>query len=358
MNALRNVRRGLALCLMSSVLCAGASGEVRAAKAGKKGTPAEDRYASYVWPPPPDPPRIRLVDVIEGRLDVEAESRWKRMLLGATPASPYDRLEKPFAVWIDARGRLLVTDSASGALIRFDRKERRMDVFGTQGATHLRTPLGLGEGPDGAVYVADAGLRKVVAFDGDGRVKAVYGKEGELLNPTDAAVSPDGRRLFVADSRAHLIRIFDIAGGALVSSFGKLGQGEGEFNVPTSLVFGPGGNLYVVDQLNARVQIVSADGQYLGQIGQRGVAYGNLVRPKDVAVDEKGIILVSDNAFNNIQVFGADFGLLTFVGEGGFQPGQFAGASGVALRGDEFAAVDQLGHRVQLFRFLRPATAR
>jgi hypothetical protein len=73
-------------------------------------------------------------------------------------------------------------------------------------------------------------------------------------------------------------------------------------------------------------------------------------------VDDLGFIYVSDNAFNNIQIFDADFTLLTFVGEGGYQPGQFAGASGIAVRGEEFAAVDQLGHRVQLFRYLRPRT--
>ena len=82
--------------------------------------------------------------------------------------------------------------------------------------------------------------------------------------------------------------------------------------------------------------------------------FGNFVRPKDVAVDEVGFIYVTDNAFNNVQLFDVDFSLLTFVGEGGTGPGRFHGASGVAVRGDEMAVVDQLGHRPQVFRFIVP----
>ncbi len=76
------------------------------------------------------------------------------------------------------------------------------------------------------------------------------------------------------------------------------------------------------------------------------------MRPKDVAVDEEGFMYVTDAAFNNLQLFDSDFTLLTFVGDGGRQPGQFQIASGVAARAGEFAVVDQLNRRVQLFRFL------
>lgn len=312
-----------------------------------------DPYAEYVWPPPPDEPRIRLVDVISGRLDVEAESKWKKILMGASPASPYDRLKKPFAVLIDQQGRLVVSDSGNAALVRFDLEERRQDVFGTQGRVRLMTPLGMCEGPDGAIYVADAGLQKVVAIDPEGVIAGVFGKTGDLVNPTDAALSPDGQRLFVADSKAHQIVIIDVSSGSVVSAFGKRGDGEGDFSFPTSLAFDAEGDLYVVDQMNARVQVFSRAGDYIDQFGSRGVGYGNLTRPKDIAIDEYGYIYVSDNAFNNIQIFDADLTLLTFVGEGGHQPGQFVGMSGVAVRGDMFAAVDQIGGRVQLFRYLQ-----
>jgi len=324
---------------------------------GCASAPAKIDFAQYVWPPPPDSPRIQLEDVVLGRADTLAKSRFQRALLGSSPQGPYDWLKKPFAVAWDAQGRLLVTDSALGALFRFDRPARRADVLGTTGAVALRTPLGLDVGPDGRIYVADVGIRKVVAFDPDGKVRAVYGREGELENPTDTAVSPDGRSLYVADSKAHRIAIFDIGTARRLRTIGRRGSGEGEFNFPTSVAFDSAGNLLVVDQINARVQVLTEEGRYLDQFGGLGMGYANFVRPKDVAVDEAGFVYITDAAFGNVQIFDADLRLLTYVGSSGENPGQFKIASGVAVRGDRFAIADQLGRRVQIFRYIVPKTS-
>jgi DNA-binding beta-propeller fold protein YncE len=197
----------------------------------------------------------------------------------------------------------------------------------------------------------------VVAIDADGDLRAVFGKPGDLENPTDAALSPDGSRLFVADSKAHRIVVFDAASGERLSSFGRRGEGEGEFGFPTSLAFDTAGNLLVVDQINSRVQVLAEDGSYLDEFGSLGVGFANFVRPKDVAIDELDLVYVTDAAFNNVQIFDPDYGLLTFIGSGGGEPGQFQIASGVAVQGDRFAVVDQLNRRVQVFRFVIPKDA-
>ncbi|MHC4925567.1 MAG: 6-bladed beta-propeller [Planctomycetota bacterium] len=322
-------------------------------KDGKK-KQKEDPYAEYVWPPPPDEARIKLEAVIAGRADVVAKSGFRRSLLNASPQAVYDKMKKPYGVAFDAVGRILVTDSGNNALLRFDREERKMDVFGIGGNWQLKLPLGLDVGSDKRIYVADATLKAVLAFDPDGKVAAVYGAKGGLENPTDAALSRDGSRLYVADSRAHQIVVFDPETAEILSTFGGRGLGEGEFNFPTSLAMDPDGNLFVVDQLNARIQQFDPEGEYLDGFGEMGMGPGQFSRPKDIAVDEVGWIYVADNAFNNVQLFDLDFALLTFVGQGGRDPGRFYGASGVAVRGEELAVVDQLGARLQVFRFLLP----
>ena len=340
----------LVLALLFSVVSADSS--PRKGKKRKGPRKAEDPYAEYLWPPPPDPPKIKLEEVLTGRVDVETESRFQKILLGASPRSPYDSLVKPFGVAFDGEGRILVSDPGLAAVLRFDRRGRQLDVLGIRGPVRLKLPLGLTVADDGRIFVADGGLLKVIAMDSDGKLLSTYGSTGELVNPTDAALSPDGAKLFVADSKAHKVIVFDTATARPLTSFGRRGEGEGELSFPTSLAFDTDGSLLVVDQLNSRVQLLSPDGEFLDQIGGLGVGFGNFVRPKDVAVDSRGLIYVTDNAFNNLQLFDADLTLLTFVGEGGRGPGQFHGASGIAVRGNEFAVVDQLGRRVQVFRFL------
>lgn len=346
---------GLAICL---TLVLFSPADARAKKKKKDKAAAADPYAELVWPPPPNEPRLKLESVISGRADVEAGgSGWKKILIGASPQNPYDQLGKPMAVAFDPEGRVLVTDWETHALHRFDLENDVMDVLGTQSRVILKEPMGLDVAADGTIYVADATEAHVVAFDPEGRVVAVFGGKEELINPTDAALSPDGKKLYVADSQAHEIVVFDAEGGELLTRFGRRGTGEGEFHFPSALTFGPQGDLFVVDQLNSRIQVLTADGAYVDELGSLGVGFGNLVRPKDVAVDEVGFIYVTDFAFNNFQLFDVDFTLLTFVGEGGGDPGRFQGVSGIDVQGERIAVVDQLGHRLQIFRFLVPKSA-
>ena len=327
-------------------------------RAADKDSKNADPYAAYVWPAPPDKPRIRLTAILTGRADVEGTSSLSRLLIGASPQSVYDHLKKPFGVKFDSKGRVLVTDSALGALLRFDQKQRRMDVIGTKGSTPLKTPLGLAVGIDGTIYVADVGVKKVLAFEDGGALKTAYGKAGDLANPTGVALSPDQKKLYVADSKEHRIAVFDVATGALLKTFGKKGSGEGELYFPTSLAFSRQGELCVVDQMNARIVVFTQDGDFVDAFGETGTTFGKFVRPKDIALDDDGLIYVTDAAFSNVQIFANDLRLLTYVGANGTKPGEFQLASGIATRGNEFAVVDQINRRVQLFRFIASKTDR
>ncbi len=356
---MRNMLAAVVLVIRVVLLALGSLAAVACASSGTKprGASNAELYAKYVWPPPPDKPRIQLIDIVSARADVEGESRLQQALIGAGPKEKFDRLEKPYAVEWDSKGRLLVTDPVLGALFRIDRAERRFDVLGTTGAVTLKQPLGIGIGPDGRIYVADAAAKKVIVFDADGEIVTAFGRQGEFENPTDVAISKDGSRLYVVDSKAHKVVVVDIADSRIVSSMGTRGTGDGELNFPTSIALDREGNLLVVDQINTRIQIFSPTGQWVDSFGGIGVQSGAFIRPKDIAVDESGLVYVTDGAFNNVQIFDADLRLMTFVGEGGSGPGRFQVLTGVAVRGAEFALVDQLGKGVQLFRFLGSKTA-
>ncbi|MBD3867893.1 MAG: 6-bladed beta-propeller [Acidobacteria bacterium] len=318
----------------------------------KKKNDNSDPYAGIVWPPPPDQGRIKLDKIITHRADVVAKSKFRRALMKSSPKTVYDALDKPFDVAIDNQDRILVTDSRKGALIRYDSINRAMDVFGTRGVVKLQSPMGIDITPDGRVLVADAMLRRVVVFDDQGTILKLYGSEETLKGPTDAVLSPDGKQVYVADAQAHRIVVFDATSGEQVRFLGGRGSGEGEFLYPTSLDLDSEGNLYVVDQLNARIQVFNPDGSYLDQFGSAGNGLGYFSRPKDIVVDEVDFIYVTDFTTNYFQIFDVDYSLLTFVGMPGTGPGQFQGMLGIDVRGDRIAVVDQLNRRIQLMRFI------
>ena len=65
-----------------------------------------------------------------------------------------------------------------------------------------------------------------------------------------------------------------------------------------------GGNIYVADNGNHRIQKFSPAGNFLFAFGSFGAGNGQFHNPQDVAVDVLGNIIVADFRNNRIQVFG------------------------------------------------------
>ncbi len=299
--------------------------------------------ADTVWPGPPADPIVRLESVVGKLIHFEVAVQ------GPVEGKPRTirKLGRPSGIAFDGRGRLLVSDARQRALLQIDTDLGVVLVFGTGTTPRLRAPQGLVAHPDGTIFVADSGLRQVVAFDAGGRVAAVYG-EGELEEPIDVALSPDGSRLYVADGRANSIGIFDLASRRRVDTLGSRGTRVGEFYSPTAVEFDRAGNLLIVDQLNERVQLFDPSGaspRLLDLTGKRGDS-----RPRDVAAAGSGTLFVTDSARSRIQVYDSALNPLLTFGRNGLGEGEFLEVGGVAVRGDRLAVLDKAGGRVQLFR--------
>ena len=78
------------------------------------------------------------------------------------------------------------------------------------------------------------------------------------------------------------------ADGKHISSFGSPGRGPGQFNVPHSVRISQGGRVYVADRENDRVQIFTAEGEYLDQ-------WTDFERPAGVHIDANQIVYVTDH---------------------------------------------------------------
>jgi sugar lactone lactonase YvrE len=78
--------------------------------------------------------------------------------------------------------------------------------------------------------------------------------------PSDIAVDEEGN-VYVLDSGNHRIQKFDPEGNYL-ASFGRHGQGPGEFQYPQSIDIDNEGNIYVADSGNQKIHILKPDGTF------------------------------------------------------------------------------------------------
>jgi len=262
-------------------------------------------------------------------------------------------LQRPQSGVVDEQGRILVTDISRQAVFVFDEVQGKLVLWEkASGLQNFVAPLGIALGANGEVYVADPELGYVARLDRNGNTLAPIGKN-VLERPTGIAYDPVRHRLYVADTRASDIKVFD-ANGVLIEVFGKRGDGVGELSFPTFLALHDGA-LYVSDTMNARVQVLSADtGAYLSTIGARGMYVGNLVRPKGIGVDGEGNIYVVESYYDHLLVYNRDGDFLMAIGGGAGQNiGQYYLPSGmwVDARNRVFLA-DTFNGRVVVFQFL------
>jgi len=314
-----------------------------------------------MWPAAPEVPRFLYTGTLVGepnfrdegavsRSGLERLGRWIVGLDGAGRSQLV--LQRPGAIAGDEAGRLFVSDASRQAVFVFDATDGELLLWEqAESTTRFVAPAGIAIGA-GRVYVADAELRAVFALDARGEPRAVIGR-GALARPTGLARDAASGRLYVADTYAHDIKVFDEKSGALVATFGQRGEGPGEFNYPSYLTLAAG-ELYVSDTLNSRIQVLRAgDGAFVRQFGARGLVLGNLVRPKGVSVDSEGNVYVIESYYDSLLVYSRDGEFLMPIGGTGKSTGRFYLPAGVWVDGrNRVHVADMFNGRVVLFQFL------
>lgn len=261
-------------------------------------------------------------------------------------------LQRPQSGVVDQNGRILVTDVSRSAVFVFDPINGRLDVWEfAQGFRRFASPSGIALGPAGRVFVADADLRQIVTLDPEGKGTVLI-DSSQLQRPTGLAWDEKDGLLYVADTQAHQIKVFDMT-GRLVKAIGQRGEAPGEFNFPTFLALSRD-RLVVADTMNARVQLIPLDDSGLPQIvGERGTNVGNFVRPKGVAVDGENNLYVIESYHDHLLVFDEQARFLLPIGGAGKAAGNFYLPGGVWIdQGNRVFVADTFNGRIAVFQFL------
>jgi DNA-binding beta-propeller fold protein YncE len=259
---------------------------------------------------------------------------------GAVPG----RFATPRSIAVDASGRFFVVDK-TGRIQRFSPAGGYETGWATPETAKGR-PTGIAVEPSGNVLVADTHYHRILRYTADGALLSQFGSlglgPGQFTYPTGLAVAADGT-IYVSEFGGNedgkdRIQVFTPE-GRQVREWGKYGPGPGEFRRPQGIALA-GGRLYVADAANHRVQVFETDGRFVREWG--GVTY-----PYGVSVDGDGHVLVAEYGRHRISKFAADGRLLGSAGGPGSGPGQLNTPWGVLAAGPRVWVVDTSNHRLQ-----------
>ncbi len=173
----------------------------------------------------------------------------------------------------DRDGMMYVADYVNHNVLLVDPKTRKVEVFAHHG--EMNQPNDLAMAPDGTLYASDPnwsnGTGQVWRIDRAGKVTLAAGEMG-TTNGID--VSPDGRTLYVNESQQRKVWAFTIADGGslknkrLLAEFPDHGFDGMRCDVD--------GNLYITRYGKGVVAVVSPQGEVLREIDVLGAKPSNL----------------------------------------------------------------------------------
>ena len=152
----------------------------------------------------------------------------------------------------------------NGDVLQADFETQSISRIGADGAAEIFSdlgldgPVGLEEGPDGAVYVANFTGGYIARVPAGGGAAEEFARHDRMTNPNSIVLAPTGD-FYVADLRTPVL--FKISAAGEVTEFATLpGQANGHLTIAD-------GALYVTQLMDHRVMRVEFDGSFTTAAG-------------------------------------------------------------------------------------------
>ena len=263
--------------------------------------------------------------------------------------------------------RLYVSDRDGNRIQVFDKNGTFLFKWGSKGTGdgQFTVPYSVDVDSQGNVWVADRGNHRIQKFDGDGNFLFKFGNTdghpssalGKFDNPRQVSVDKDVKFLYVADSKNNRVQKFD-TNGNFVKSWGSKGTGDGQFDLPISLIIDSKGNIIVNDLGNSHVQKFDTNGKLLLKFGSTGKGNGQFSAMEHTAVDKFDNIYVNDpqsgpsgSGNPRVQKFDTNGNFITKWGSYGSGDGQFVDPEHLTVDSEGNVYVsDRHNNNIQVFK--------
>jgi len=221
------------------------------------------------------------------------------MLAWGQPGRGEGEFAEPTAVAVDQAGDVFVLDSLNQTIQKFDSSGRFLARWG-EGLGFYR-PRGLHIDAGGNLFVADTGRQRIVVLSPQGRVAHIWGAGGfpvSLDQPTQALVDPEGN-IYIAEPQQKRLQRWDRQGRYLLEwPIAAMDTVNGPH-----LAWGPGRLVLVTDPHNHRVNAYTPEGVLVGYWGRLGAGQGEFNLPLGLAADAQGHVYVADSRNHRVQKF-------------------------------------------------------
>ncbi|HSS41384.1 MAG TPA: NHL repeat-containing protein [Solirubrobacterales bacterium] len=238
----------------------------------------------------------------------------------------------------DSQGNLWGLDKENGYVQKFNEKGEWQLTAGSTGSSggKLNYPSSIALDGSNNVWVADTSNNRVVEFNEKGEFLKTFGTN---VNKTkvEAAGTEAEKNLCTAAS-------------GNVCQAATAGSLAGQLKAPKGIAVTSGGNIWVADTGNSRIEKFGPTGNMLNNLSGQGSEPGKLKEPTGIAVAPDGSIWVADTGNNRIEQWNSSLSLVRVIGKEGTGGGEFkAPASIEADSSGNVWVGDQKNNRIEEF---------
>ena len=201
-----------------------------------------------------------------------------------------------------------VGDSAEHVNI-YSRKLKKIRSFKIERGE--KNPCPRGVSTDGKyLFISDKANESIMKYTIKGRFIVESGNT--FGGRCGIAINKKMERVYVAHESDNKIEVLDLNLDPILNGleFGKEGDKKKEFKQPRDVAVARDDKVYVSDTNNNRIQVFSADGDYITEFGNTGTRKDKLSAPAGLCVDRDNHILVADHGNNRVCIFDSNGKLL------------------------------------------------